>query len=890
MDFSSIRRQRVIGPYLNRRAILTLMAEHLSAPCHPIPSAAPGCPVVEMFDQAGHRIGEDTPVRNIDIPLLCQRDPRRARQYFSLLLQAEGGRAEARQELDSHIRDYFREQSGDLNLLPPAGNEFIIPCTSREQHSKELVSNKGATLLQLTGRGYPVPDFVILNSAFYHLDQGRRLRSLQDAVEMLERLTFQEFGASDFPLLIALRCAMPCYMPGVMPTYLNLGVTERLIPTLAVRYGRDAAHKILMNTLRNILKVVDRDSHKELFSAPLGPQPPPPALLEKALDRVRRRAPLLLEDPFEQLALFTQESLRYFDNNRDLMLTMSKGEDLFPSIILQKMICTVRSPNSRVGVLYSRHPRTGLGMHIESGCNIFGEEIMSGTVDTEKTTFHAGHDIRNDFPSTFHFLPSLLRLEAEFQSPVTIEFVTDATDRYEFFAVLQLNPSEMTGRCAFTSVMDLYQKGIISQERVSELIKPYHIKQIESDAIDPDSFKELALFSRAASVLPRSAVTARIFFSAEAALQSRKEGWKVCLCQKSFEPSDTVVMSEVNAIISLTSAAIHVVTICQSYGLPALLDLAAHGAKLRPDGTLVSEDGLELREGDWITVSSRNRCLYKGRARFKPARLIRYMNNEPVHLEPDEVEIFALMAQAYRGYHQLVAGLNLDQIRSLTDIIRLVILEFRGESHKAQSLVNRWFDWNTPLYLDGVLASDMGDHLNQHTVFNLLTLERKIRFFKLAVDRCLQEKRAGYAAGAFMLGRFICLPQPVRFWKSFTPQQAAALLNEWLLFEKYLQILHEAGERRVRQAKRKMLQEGLSVLPLSPAKVKVLMPLKVGRLPLEEVKQSILPWFDSQTRKVVELLRLPYSAFYDFNNPWSVQELEKVCREAGLPLPASNAV
>jgi len=890
MDSPPIRRLRVIGPYLNKRTILTLMAAHLSSPPGPTPSAVSSSPVVEMFDEAGHRTGEDTPVRDIDVPLLCHRDPRRAHHYYSLLLRAERGQAEARRLLDEHIRDYFQEQSRDLHLLPGAGNDFIIPCTSREQHSEELVSNKGATLLQLTRQGYPVPDFVILNSAFYHLDQGRRLRSLQDAVEILERLTFQEFGASDFPLLIALRCAMPCYMPGVMPTYLNLGVTEKLVPTLAVRYGRDAAHKILMNTLRNILKVVDRDSHKELFSAPLGSQPPAPALLEKAMDRVRRRAPLLLEDPFEQLALFTRESLRYFDNNRDLMLTMSKGEDLFPSIILQKMICTVRSPDSRVGVLYSRHPRTGLGMQIESGRNIFGEEIMSGTVDTEKTTFHAREDIRQDFPSTFHFLPSLLRLEAEFQSPVTIEFVTDAADRYEFFAVLQLNPSEMTGRCAFTSVMDLYQKGIISREKVSKLIKPYHIKQIESDAIDPDSFKELALFSGAASVLPRSAVTARISFSAEAALRNRKEGWKVCLCKKSFEPSDTVVMSEVNAIVSLTSAAIHVVTICQSYGLPALLDLEAHGAKLRPEGRLVNEDGLELKEGDWITVSSRNRCLYKGRARFRPARLIRYMHNEPVHLEPDEVETFAQMAQAYRGYQELVAGLNLDQIRSLTDIIRLVILEFRGESHKAQSLVNRWFDRNTPLYLDGVFASDMGDHLNQHTVFNLLTLERKIRFFKRAVDRCLQEKRAGYAAGAFMLGRFICLPQPVRFWKSFTPQHAAALLNEWLLFEKYLQILHEAGERKVRQAKRKMLQEGLSVLPLNPAKVKVLLPLKLGRLPLDEVKQSILPWFDGQTRKVVELLRLPYSAFFDFNNPWSVQELEKLCREAGLPLPAPSAV
>ncbi len=891
MGPSSVRHLRVIGPYLNKRTILTLISEYLSSPGRAsAPSAASSCPVVEMFDDSGQRAGQDYPIRDIDVPLLCQRDQGRALDYFHLLLQAERGLPEARPRLDALIRDFFREQSRDLRRIPWAGNESIIPCTSQETHSEELVSDKGATLLQLSRQGYPVPDFVVLNSAFYHLDEGRRLRSLQEAVGILEQLTFQEFGASEFPLLIALRCAMPCYMPGVMPTYLNIGVTEKLLPTLTVRYGREAAHKILMNTLRNILQVVDRDSHKELFFSPQDARPPAPALLEKALERVRRRAPRLLEDPFEQLVLFCRASLRYFDNNRDLMLTMSKGEDHFPSIILQKMICTVRSANSRVGVLYSRHPRTGLGMQIESGRNMFGEEIMSGTVATEKTVFHSREDIRADFPSTYYFLPSLLRLEVEFRSPVTVEFVTDATDRYEFFALLQLNPSEMTGRCAITSVMDLYRKGVISRERVSELIKPYHIKQIESDAIDPDSFKELTLFSRAASVLPRSAVTAQIYFSAETALRNRKAGRKVCLCKRSFEPSDTVVMSEVNSIVSLTSAAIHVVTICQSYGLPALLSLEAQRVALHPEGRLINEDGLQLREGDWVTVSSRNRCLYKGQARFKPARLIRYMRGEPVHLEPDEVETFAQMSQAYRGYQDLVAGLNLNQIRSLTDIIRLVILEFRGESHKAQSLVNRWFDRNTDLYLDGVFSSDMGDHLNQHTVFNLLTLERKIRFFKLAVERCLHEKKAGYAAGAFMLGRFICLPQSVEFWMSFTPPQVAVLLNEWLLFEKYLQILNEVGEQKIRQAKRKILQEGLSTLPLDPAKIKVLLPLKLGRFPLDELKRAILPWFDGQTRRIAELLRLPYSAYYDFNNPSSVRELEKLCHEAGLPCPAPDTV
>jgi len=60
----------------------------------------------------------------------------------------------------------------------------------------------------------------------------------------------------------------------------------------------------------------------------------------------------------------------------------------------------------------------------------------------------------------------------------------EATKAYELFALLQLNSTAMTGRAAFISVVDLHKEGAISRKRVSELISPYHVKQIESDVID----------------------------------------------------------------------------------------------------------------------------------------------------------------------------------------------------------------------------------------------------------------------------------------------------------------------------------------------------------------------------------------------------------------------
>ena len=131
--------------------------------------------------------------------------------------------------------------------------------------------------------------------------------------------------------------------------------------------------------------------------------------------------------------------------------------------------------------------------------------------------------------------------------------------------------------------------------------------------------------------------------------------------------------------------------------------------------------------------------------------------------------------------------------------------------------MNAWFDDREKLYTEEVLKSDIGDHLGQSNVFEMLTLERKIRFFKRALEECSGKRISGYEAGAFMLGRFLCLHYPVSFWRSFAPQELGLLVNEWVLFEKYMQVLHNVGERRVLLARKQILKAGLDQLSLHPA-------------------------------------------------------------------------
>ena len=139
-----------------------------------------------------------------------------------------------------------------------------------------------------------------------------------------------------------------------------------------------------------------------------------------------------------------------------------------------------------------------------------------------------------------------------------------------------------------------------------------------------------------------------------------------------------------------------------------------------------------------------------------------------------------------------------------------------------------------------------------------------------------------------MLGRFVGLPQPVALWQALTPPEIALLVNEWLLFEKYMVVLHQVGETKVVRAKKRILQDGLGEIALEPHSVKVLMPLKLSRVSLDAVAAALPAWSDPQTSDVLALLKLPYGRFYDFKAAWSVAELEALCREAGVALPAQE--
>jgi len=835
---------------------------------------------------SGNDVSEEIKVRYEDIFFLCCDRNEEALKHLRLIIASRRGDKQAKDNLKKISLDYLQKIDNFYRPIKFYEDDYVIPSMSEKNYNAKLISDKGVALLNLSQEGYPVPDFCILTAKFHLLNETQREPYVKLAITNLENMTRQYLSSEDSPLVFALRCAMPQYLPGLMPTYLNVGVTSESYRGLLKLYETEVADKIYVNNLKTIYSL--------LFPSPrISPDQKMSEDLKEVIDFYRKKIsskdPRLLSDPFYQILFFINQARNFYQRNQDLLFTFVKNERHYPSLILQKMVWTVRYENSYPGVLYSHHSRTGLGSQIVSVRNIFGEDIMTGMANTDDTEYFDRQQIKLKFPEVYHFDPLLNILEKKLESPVTIEFAAESTHDAHFFAVLQLNPSAVTGRAILLSAIAMHNNSIISKRRVIELIQPYHITQIFSDRIDDRSFGDLAFFCKGVSILPRTAVSAKAYFSADKALEAKKKGYKVCFCKENFLPSDTIVMAEVDAIISLTPAAIHVVTACRGYGVPAFLNLEEYGVKLKGNCLVNSENSI-INEGDWITVSSKRAKIFLGRARYTPARFRKYLDGEKFKLEPKEARVFTNMARAFGEYQDLIRSLQYEEIVDINDLVKLIQTDLKNQPEQAREFLNSWFDSNTDRYVRDVLKSELGTHQDQHSLYKMLTLDRKINFFQLVIQVCLDRKISGFNAGSFMLGRFICLPHPVEFWRSFGLKELGFLLNEYVLFEKYLQLLHDVGERKLNRARKRILNEDYTELRLNISKAQLFTSLKLIFKDWSKLGENLPENHANATKILIELLELPFGELYDYDKSWSYNILAEICKKQQIPIPKPNEI
>src|SRR5574341_987100 len=96
---------------------------------------------------------------------------------------------------------------------------------------KDLLGGKGAGIAEMTRIGIPVPPGFTISTGVCRIYYENKkqipdyiIKSIDENLVRLEKITGKKFGDSEDPLLVSVRSGSKFSMPGMMDTVLNLGI------------------------------------------------------------------------------------------------------------------------------------------------------------------------------------------------------------------------------------------------------------------------------------------------------------------------------------------------------------------------------------------------------------------------------------------------------------------------------------------------------------------------------------------------------------------------------------------------------------------------------------------------------------------------------------------
>ena len=243
------------------------------------------------------------------------------------------------------------------------------------------MGNKGINLLKLKNLGMPVPPgFIITTEAF-------RCRELIDGFEpvkknfqqqvhqqlnYLEKITGKRFGSPDNPLLVSVRSGASISQPGMMETFLDVGINEEIARGLASRidnpwFAWDTYRRFLQcygmafGMARDDFDAVIADFKKRL-GIPLkkgftGEQMEMVAQAYKT--RIQDEGITFLEDPIDQLFMTINAVFTSWESPRAQAYRKIMGisDDWGTAVTVQQMVFGNISPQAGSGVFFTHNPR-----------------------------------------------------------------------------------------------------------------------------------------------------------------------------------------------------------------------------------------------------------------------------------------------------------------------------------------------------------------------------------------------------------------------------------------------------------------------------------------------------------------------------------------------------
>jgi pyruvate,orthophosphate dikinase len=497
-----------------------------------------------------------------------------------------------------------------------------------------ILGGKGANLAEMTSLGVPVPPgFTIACDVCMTYLRDRvipeELRTeVATALSRLEAVSGKKLGDPTTPLLVSVRSGAPMSMPGMMETILNLGLNDRTVAGLArasgnARFAFDS-YRRFVQMYGDVVLGVPHHKFEQLLAAKrmTAGVESDSELSEEALRNLVEEYKTLVRtttgsrfpmDPEVQLwgaieAVWKSWTLK---KAVDYRRHGNISDDLGTGVNVVSMVFGNLGGDSGTGVAFTRNPSTGeRTLYGEFLVNAQGEDVVAGIrtplgIEAMAELLPAAHE---ELLATQH------TLEQHFGDMQDIEFTVE---RGKLF-LLQTRTGKRTAAAAVRIATEMVAEGMIDKRQAVLRVPADQLDQLLHPVIDPGIHA-----TPIATGLPASpgAASGRAVFDADAAVRRSAAGDAVILVREETTPEDFHGLVAARAVLTsrggMTS---HAAVVARGMGKCAVV-----GCKemvVDHERRACSMNGIEVNEGDWITLDGATGKVYSGDLPTTPSEVV----------------------------------------------------------------------------------------------------------------------------------------------------------------------------------------------------------------------------------------------------------------------------
>ncbi len=479
---------------------------------------------------------------------------------------------------------------------------------------------KGLGLKQMASYGHNVPEGFVLSTELFSALPAMSYRPLYDdtieriraALGELEAATGLRLGDPAHALLLSIRSGAAVSMPGLMTTFVNVGLNDELAAALADEPRLTWA---AWDSYRRFLQswAMSSGVERDVFDAIMTEFKDRYAVAQKLdfsaaqmreiafayKERARQAGVEFVDDPFDQLVACVFKVLESWDSAHARLFRQYIGvaEEWGTAVVVQRMVFGNLSRESGSGVAFTHNPLEPYSHQVrlfgDYAVRSQGEDLVGGLVfplpvsEAQRlgspTYRGAAHSLEHDFPAIYGRLLAVARelVDEHDYDPQEIEFTFESPAADDLFVL---------------------QKRAVVQEQARD--------SAYFDTTSPNYGPPVAVGTGVAggAYSGRVAVDARQIEE----LLAESPGDDIVLLRPDTVPEDIAIITRVDAILTARGGATsHAAVTAKRLGKTAVVDCRDLEVVEREGVARLA--GTELRAGDWLSIDGRTGNIFTGR-------------------------------------------------------------------------------------------------------------------------------------------------------------------------------------------------------------------------------------------------------------------------------------